>query len=96
MKSMQMSSHFQDGMGRGCKGPAAFKWLALILWQVSHSDIYLAISLFILVHQYKDLRSWYILLLPGYVHGEFWKVSFIQYLLSELRVLGNNQSVSKP
>jgi hypothetical protein len=25
IKSMQMSSHFQDGMGRGCKGPAAFK-----------------------------------------------------------------------
>jgi hypothetical protein len=24
------------------------------------------------------------------VHGEFGKVSFIQYLLSELRVLGNN------
>jgi hypothetical protein len=30
------------------------------------------------------------------VHGEFGKVSFIQYLLSELRVLGDNQSVSKP
>jgi hypothetical protein len=57
MKSMLRSSHFQDGMGRGCKVPATFKWLALILWQVSHSDTYLAISLFILVHQYKDLRS---------------------------------------
>jgi hypothetical protein len=50
IKSMQMSSHFQDGMGRGCKGPTAFKLLALILWQVSHSDMYLAICLFILVH----------------------------------------------
>jgi hypothetical protein len=30
------------------------------------------------------------------VHGEFSKVSFIQYFLSELGVLGNNQSVSKP
>jgi hypothetical protein len=25
IKSMQMSSHFQDGMGRGCKGPATFQ-----------------------------------------------------------------------
>jgi hypothetical protein len=25
MKSMQMSSHFQDGMGRGYKVPATFK-----------------------------------------------------------------------
>jgi hypothetical protein len=25
IKSMQISSHFQDGMGRGCKGPATFK-----------------------------------------------------------------------
>jgi hypothetical protein len=30
------------------------------------------------------------------VHRELGKVSFIQYLLSELRVLGNNQSISKP
>jgi hypothetical protein len=30
------------------------------------------------------------------VHGKFGKVSFIQYFLSELGVLGNNQSVSKP
>jgi hypothetical protein len=25
IKSMQISSHFQDGMGRGCKVPATFK-----------------------------------------------------------------------
>jgi hypothetical protein len=30
------------------------------------------------------------------VHEKFGKVSFIQYFLSELGVLGNNQSVSKP
>jgi hypothetical protein len=30
------------------------------------------------------------------VHGEFGKVSFIQYPLSEFRVLGDNQSISKP
>jgi hypothetical protein len=30
------------------------------------------------------------------MHGEFGKVSFIQYFLSKLGVLRNNQSVSKP
>jgi hypothetical protein len=30
------------------------------------------------------------------VHGKFGKVSFIQYFLSELGILRNNQSVSKP
>jgi hypothetical protein len=29
------------------------------------------------------------------VHGNFGKVSLIHYFLSELKVLGNNQSVSK-
>jgi hypothetical protein len=31
MKSMLMSSHFHEGMDRGCKAPADFKWLAFIL-----------------------------------------------------------------
>jgi hypothetical protein len=30
------------------------------------------------------------------VHGKFLKVSFIQYFLSKLGVLGNNPLVSKP
>jgi hypothetical protein len=50
IKSMMMSSHFHEGIDRGCKAPADFKWLAFILWHVSHSDTYWAISLFILVH----------------------------------------------
>src|SRR6185369_17125723 len=65
MKSILMSSHFQEGILRGCKGPAGLKWLALTLRQVSYSDTYFAISRFILVHQNRCLRSWYILLLPG-------------------------------
>jgi hypothetical protein len=35
-------------------------------------------------------------LVTARVHGKFGKVSFIQYFLSELRVLRKNQSVSKP
>jgi hypothetical protein len=36
----------------------------LIHRQVSHSDTYLAISRFILVHQQFFFKSWYILLVP--------------------------------
>jgi hypothetical protein len=69
IKSTLMSSHFHDGMGRGWSVPDALRWLALTLWHVSHSDTYLAISLFILVHQKFWRRSWYILVLPGWIEN---------------------------
>ena len=50
IKSMLISSHFQEDIGSSCKALAALRWLSLTIWQVSHSDTYLAISLFILVH----------------------------------------------
>jgi hypothetical protein len=31
IKSMLMSSHFHEGIDRGCKAPADFNWLAYIL-----------------------------------------------------------------
>ena len=43
--------------------------MAFTLWQVSHSETYLAISLFILVHQKFCFRPWYILLLPGWIEN---------------------------
>src|SRR6185312_3550668 len=67
MKSILIASHFHDGILRGCKGPADLKWLALTLLQMSHSNTYLAISRFILVHQNRCFRSWYILLLLGWM-----------------------------
>jgi hypothetical protein len=51
MKSMLMSSHFQEGMGKGWRVPAVFRWLALILEHVSHSKTYFAMSTFMLGHQ---------------------------------------------
>jgi hypothetical protein len=93
MKSMLMSSHFHESIDRGCKALADFKWLAFILWQVSHSDTYWAISLFILVHQYKGFKSWYILVLPGCMENlERWVSSKIFFLRSLF--LGNTNVLS--
>src|SRR5579883_3274268 len=100
MKSMLMSSHFQDGIGKGCNGPATFKWLALIRWQTSHSDTYLAISLFILVHHRFFLRSWYILLLPGWIASRVWcaslRTSFLSWWFLGTTSRFSNQSTSCP
>jgi hypothetical protein len=62
-----MFSHFHSGMLKGCRFPAGLKWLALTLWHMSHSDTYFTISLFILVHQKLFFKSWYILLVPGWI-----------------------------
>src|SRR5579883_1025976 len=32
-----LTSHFYDRIGKGYSGPATFRWLALILWHMSHS-----------------------------------------------------------
>jgi hypothetical protein len=48
---------FPRWYGKGLQRACYLQMTDLILWQVSHSDMYLAISLFILVYQYKDLRS---------------------------------------
>lgn len=96
MKSMLISSHFHSGMFKGWRVPAGLRWLALTLRQISHSDTYLAISLFILVHQNCCLRSWYILLLPGWIDSrEEWASSRICFLSSKSfgttsRVLNHN------
>jgi hypothetical protein len=78
MKSMQMFSHFHSGILKGCRFSPGLKWSALILWQVSHSNTYLDISCFILIHQKFFLRSWYILLVPGWIeYHEQWASSMI-------------------
>jgi hypothetical protein len=69
MKSMLMSSHFQEGMGKGWRVPAVFKWLALILEHVLHSETYFAMSTFMLDHQKLPFKSWYILLLPELIEN---------------------------
>jgi hypothetical protein len=56
-------------MGRGWRTPAVLRWLALTLWQISHSKTYFAISRFIRVHQKFYFRSWYILVLPGCIEN---------------------------
>jgi hypothetical protein len=51
---------------------------ALTIRHVSHSDTYLAISLFILIHQKFFFRSWYILLVPRWIeYLEQWATSMI-------------------
>jgi hypothetical protein len=69
IKSILISSHFQDGMSNGCNSPADFKCTAFTFWQVSHLATYRAISIFILVHQNLCFRSWYILLLLGWIEN---------------------------
>src|SRR6266498_2686103 len=54
---------------------------------MSHSAMYLEISLFILVHENLCFKSWYILLLPGWIENfERWASSKICFLNS--RFLG--------
>ena len=67
MISILMSSHLQDGIGRDWRVSATFKWLVFTLRHVSLSALYLEISLFIQVHQKFCQRSWYILVLPGWI-----------------------------
>jgi len=91
-----MSSHFHSGILKGWRVPAGLRWLALTLRQMSHSDTYLAISLFILVHQNRCFRSWYILLLPGWRDSrEVWASSRIYFwgsksLGTTIRLLNHN------
>jgi hypothetical protein len=78
MKSMQMFSHFHLGMLKGSRFPTGLKWSALTLQHVSHSDIYFSISRFILVHHKFFFKSWYILLVPGWIeYREQWASSMI-------------------
>jgi hypothetical protein len=73
-----MFSYFHFGMLKWCRFPAGLKWSALTLQHVSHSDIYFAISLFILVHQKLFFKSWYILLVYGWIeYLEQWASSMI-------------------
>jgi hypothetical protein len=67
MKSIQIFSHFHSGMLKGCRFPGGLRWSTLTLWHVSHSDTYFAISRFIRVHQKFFFKSWYILLVPGWI-----------------------------
>jgi hypothetical protein len=69
IKSILISSHYQDGTGEGCNSLADFRWTALTRWHVTHLATYYAISIFIFVHQNICFRSWYILLLPGWIEN---------------------------
>jgi hypothetical protein len=78
IKSMQIFFHFHSGMLKGCRFSAGLKWSVLTLRQVSHSDTYFAISQFILVHQKFFFKSWYILLVLGWIEfHEQWALSMI-------------------
>jgi hypothetical protein len=78
MKSIQMLSHFHSGMLRCCRFPVGLKWSALTLRHMSHSDTYFTISLFILVHYKLFFKSWYILLVHGWIeYLEQWESSMI-------------------
>jgi hypothetical protein len=57
IKSIPISSHFQDRIGNGCNIPADFRRTTFTLRQVSHLTTYLAILIFILVHQNLCFKS---------------------------------------
>jgi hypothetical protein len=78
MKSMQMFSHFHSGMLKGCRFLVGLTWSALTLRHMSHSDTYFVISRFIRVHQKLFFKSWYILLVPGWIeYCKQWASSMI-------------------
>ena len=84
-KSIEISSYFQTGIGKGCRNLGVRIWSALTLPQMSHSEMYLVVSYFIFSHQYKWRKSWYILLLPGWMDNlELWASSKIFLLSSSL------------
>jgi hypothetical protein len=71
-------------MLKDCRFLAGLKWSALTLRHVSHSDTYFAISLFILIHQKLFFKSWYILLIPGWIeYLEQWAPSMILWWSSK-------------
>jgi hypothetical protein len=78
MKYIHMFSHFHMGMLKGCRFSVGLKWPALTLQQVSHFDTYFTISCFILIHQKFFFKSWYILLVLGWIeYCEKWASSLI-------------------
>jgi hypothetical protein len=73
MKSIPISSHSHSGILNGCSNPAGLCCSALTLWHVSHNYMYSAISRFMSCYQYLVSRSWYILVLPGWIeYAESW------------------------
>ena len=71
IKYMDASDHFWDGIWRGGRRSGGATILNFCLWQVSHSETYLWISVFI-PFQNKDWRAlWYVLNKPTWpVVGE--------------------------
>lgn len=95
IKSMPISSHFQLGIGKGWSKLADGSWQPLILLHVSHLTVYSAISFFIHFHQKLYFKSWYILLLPGWIENlERWASSMI--LFRNSWSLGTNNQLPKP
>jgi hypothetical protein len=95
MKSILMSSHFHMGIDNGWSTPDDFKWLAFILWQVSHSATYLAISTFILDHQ-KLLFKILVHLGTAGMNREFGHMSLIKDCLLNFWIDRNHEAFSKP
>lgn len=66
MWAFDISSHFHLGTRSGLSVSARFWCSGLTCWQFRHYSTYLAMSVFILFHQYDPLRSLYILVLSRY------------------------------
>ena len=89
-KSMEISSYFQTGIDKGCRNPCVRIWSAITLPQMSHYEMYLVVSCFIFGHQYKWRKSWYILLLRGWMDNlELWASSKNFLLSSSLEGTAN-------
>ena len=65
-KSMAMSSYFHYGILSGCNKPASRWCSAFTCWHTRHLDTYSSMSFFIPIHKYSALRSWVILVIPGW------------------------------
>ncbi|KAJ0555846.1 hypothetical protein HanIR_Chr07g0306861 [Helianthus annuus] len=64
-KSMEICSHFHVSISGCCSNPDGLWYSILTLAQVKHLLTYFAMIAFMLGHQYKALRTWYILSEPG-------------------------------
>ena len=75
-KSIAILSHFHCGISKGCNIPEGLWCSIFTFWQVKHFETYSATSFFIPGHQNIAFKSWYILVLPGWMENPLLCASF--------------------
>ena len=80
--SIIILSHFHSGVSEGWINPAGLWCSAFTCWQVRHLLTKVNTSRFIPGHQYFCLKSWYILVVLGFIEQGAWWASIKSCILS--------------